>query len=257
MKGCNLPISRNEKFYILYPSYVLAKSHILPFVTSISEYHFPLELVHIDLWRPSPVKSHNGYSYFVSFINEFTKYIWLYLLKTKAEVYQTFLHFKTLVENQLNTKMKVVQSDWGREYRSLSRYLHENEILHRVSCPYTPQQNGTAERKHMHIVEMGLSLLAQSHLPLKHWDDAFVTSVYLINRIPARTIHYKTPLELMYGYPPDYKKLKVFGCLCYPFLRPYNKHKLEFRSVAENFLGYNNQYRGYKVLLPNGKNHSD
>lgn len=58
---------------------------------------------------------------------------------------------------------------------------------------------------------------------------------------------------LEYGHKPDYSKFKVFGCLCYPFLRPYNKHKLEYRSAGGVFLGYSNHHKGYKILLPNGK----
>ncbi|GFQ00342.1 phosphoglucan phosphatase dsp4 amyloplastic [Phtheirospermum japonicum] len=77
----------------------------------------------------------------------------IYLLKTNAEALQAFLHFQTLLENQFSAKVKVVQSDYGGEYRSFSRYLQDKEIVHRVSCSYTSQQNGVAERKHRHVIE--------------------------------------------------------------------------------------------------------
>ncbi|KAL3630661.1 hypothetical protein CASFOL_023645 [Castilleja foliolosa] len=125
--------------------------------------------------------------------------------------------------------------------------------MHRMSCPYTPQQNGCAERKHRHIVEMGLSLLAQSNMPLKYWQDAFTTATFLINRTPAKGIEFLSPIEKLTKQKPNYSDLKVFGCLCYPHMRPYNKHKLEFRSIAGVFLGYDTQYKGYKVLLSSGK----
>ena len=85
-----------------------------------------------------------------------------YFLKSKAEVKQVFISFKSLVDNQFNVKIKMLQSDWGGEYQGLTSYLRDCGIHHRVSCPYTPQQNGLVERKHRHIVEMGLALLAQA-----------------------------------------------------------------------------------------------
>jgi histone deacetylase 1/2 len=97
-----------------------------------------------------------------------------------------------------------------------------------VSCPHTHQQNGVAERKHRHIVETGLTLLAHDSVPFCYWSDAFTTACFLINRLPTRLLHMKTPLELLLHETPDYTFLKVFGCVCWPHTRPYNNHKLEF-----------------------------
>lgn len=77
------------------------------------------------------------------------------------------------------------------------------------------------------------------------WEDAFVTSAYLINRLPLLPLNGKTPLELMFGTTPDYKALKCFGCLCYPYLRAYNSHKLENRSLPCIFIGYGSVQKGY------------
>lgn len=100
---------------------------------------------------------------------------------------------------------------------------------------------------------MGLSLIFKSGLPMKFWDDAFSTSVYLINRLPNKVIHYTSPLEKLFQQKPDYSSLKTFGCLCYPFVRPYNKHKLQPRSASGTFIGYSLHHKGYRVLLPSGK----
>ena len=99
-----------------------------------------------------------------------------------------------------------------------------------MSCTHTHQQNGTVERKHRHIVETGLTLLAHASAPLCYWNDAFATACFLINRLPSRTIEMKTPLERLLNETPDYTFFKVFGCACWPHLRPYNSHKLDFRS---------------------------
>jgi hypothetical protein len=117
-----------------------------------------------------------------------------------------------------------------------------------VSCPHAHQQNGATERKHRHIVEVGLSLLAQSSVPLKYWDQAFLSAVYLINRTPSRVIEYQTPLERLFEMEADYTSLRVFGCACWLNLRPYNAHKLSFRSKQCAFLGYSNLHKGFKCL---------
>ncbi|CAA0829640.1 Unknown protein, partial [Striga hermonthica] len=250
LRLCNLNYESDGENNIC-GSCIMAKSHCLPFDHSQHKSFYPLEFIHSDVWGPCHVKSLNGYAYYVSFIDDYSRFIWIYLLKAKSDVHSAFVNFKALVENQLGKKIKSFQSDGGGEYQALSKLFQENGIMHRVSCAYTPQQNGLAERKHRDIVNMGLSLLAQSHLPLCYWGDAFITSTYLLNRIPTRPLNFKIPLDILYGVKPDYKRLKVFGCLCYPHLRPYNKHKMDYRSCAGVFLGYSNQYKGYKVLLPN------
>jgi hypothetical protein len=105
-----------------------------------------------------------------------------------------------------------------------------------------------AERKLRHIVEIGLTLLARSHLSNRYWVDAFLIAVYVINRLPTPILNHQTPYSKLYHRDPDYQKLKVFGCLSYPLLRPYGLHKLEYRSKPCIFLGYN--YAGYKCLDP-------
>ena len=119
-----------------------------------------------------------------------------------------------------------------------------------IFLAHTHQQNGSAERKHRHIVETGLALLAHSSMPLKFWDEAFSTAVHLINRMPTRVIDNATPLERLLGNKakPNYDLLKTFGCACWPLLRPYNARKLTFRSKECVFIGYSNHHKGYKCL---------
>jgi hypothetical protein len=182
------------------------------------------------------------------FIDDFSRYTWIYPLYQKSEVFDTFVKFKLLVENQFSTKIKQFQSDGGGEYTSVhfQSFLTKNGILHRKSCPYTSPQNGLAERKLKHILETGLTFLAHSHLSNRYWVDAFLTAVYIINRLPTPTLQYKSPYLKLYKHESDYQNLKVFGCLCYHLLRPYASHKLEYRSKPCIFLGY--QFAGYKCL---------
>ena len=83
---------------------------------------------------------------------------------------------------------------------------------------------------------MGLAILANACMPLKFWDEAFITAVFLINRTPSKVIYFATPFERLYNQQPDYSSLRVFGCACWPNLRPYNSRKLEFRSKRVSFL---------------------
>jgi hypothetical protein len=117
-----------------------------------------------------------------------------------------------------------------------------------VSFPHAHQQNGSAERKHRHIVEVGLSLLAHASMPLKFWDEAFLTATFLINLLPSKVIHNETPVERLLKVKPNYESLRIFGCACWPNLRPYNKSKLAYRSTQCVFLGYSPLHKGVKCL---------
>lgn len=83
--------------------------------------------------------------------------------------------------------------------KGLAPFFTKIGISHHVSCPHAHQQNGAAERKHRHIVEVGLALLSCASMPLKFWDEAFLTATYLINRLPSAVINFTTPLERLFG----------------------------------------------------------
>ena len=184
----------------------------------------------------------------MSFIDDYSKFTWIYLLKHKSDVFQCFNDFQNLVERLFNRKIVAMQTDWGGEYEKLNSFFQRVGITHLVSCPHAHQQNGVAERKHRHIVEVGLSLLSHASMPLKFWDEAFLATTYLINRTPSKVIDFQTPLERLFHEKPDYSMLKVYGCACWPNLRPYNSRKLAFRSKRCAFLGYSNLHKGFKCL---------
>lgn len=138
------------------------------------------------------------------------KFCWkLYPLQRKSDVHNIFVQFKKMIELQLNTKIKQVQTDQGGEFRSLTEFFKNCGIIHRIICPHTHHQNGSIERKHRHICETGLALMAQSKLLLNFWEDAFSTTVYLINRLPSLNQNQITPLQLLFGKTPNYSFLSV------------------------------------------------
>ncbi|CAJ2673651.1 unnamed protein product [Trifolium pratense] len=217
-------------------------------------YTKPFELVHTDLWGPAHTVSHCGYSYYIAFVDACTKYTWLYFLKRKSDALSAFTQFNALVSTQFQTKIKSLQSDWGGEYRSISTLLTSLGINHRVTCPHTSHQNGTVERRHRSIVEIGLTLLSHANMPLNFWDHSFTTAVFLLNRLPTASLHHFTsPYHALYNKIPDYSSIKGFGCTCFPHLRPYNSHKLDFRSTKCVYLGPSPHHKGYKCLSPDGR----
>jgi hypothetical protein len=141
-----------------------------------------------------------------------------------------------------------MQTDWGGEYEKLNGFFQKVGITHHVSCPHAHQKNGSAERKHRHIVEVGLVLLANASMPLKFWDEDFLTTTFLINLLPSKVLDFDTPTERLLNITPNYDALRTFGCACWPNLRPYNKRKLAFRSKRCVFLGYSPLHKGVKCL---------
>lgn len=109
-----------------------------------------------------------------------------------------FIHFENFVETEYNAKIRKFQSDGGTEFKALTQFFSDySGIHHQISCPYTPEQNDPAERKHRDIVEKGLAILTHSAVPTTHWDDAFVAVVHLINRTPSKQHHSKSPFEIL------------------------------------------------------------
>ena len=129
------------------------------------------------------------------FIDDYSRFTWIYPLKKKSGFLDCFLKFQKLVENQLDRKIKIFQCDGGGEFSSNDFLAHLNACgieLH-VSCPGTPEQNGTAKRKHRHIVEAALTMMFHANIPLFLWTEIFLTVVYLINRLPLSTLSNESP----------------------------------------------------------------
>nr|XP_016464848.1 PREDICTED: uncharacterized protein LOC107787745 [Nicotiana tabacum] len=230
-------------------SSICSKHSALPFSLSTSTTSYILELVHSDVWK-SPVPSVSGYHYYVLYIDDFTRYTWIYPLRHKSDAISCFTHFKLLVENQFGGSIKTFRSDGEGEYQSSSfiSFLRSHNIHHQLSCAHTPQQNGVAERKHCHITNVARTILFHAHAPLSLWVEAFLTAVHLINRLPSSSLAKLSLYENLFGVPPDYTILKPFGCLCYPNLRPYHSHKLDSSSSPCIFLGYNSSHKEYRCL---------
>ena len=242
----------NNSFYVsestVCSSCQLGKNHRLHAPSSASKSVAPLDIIFSDVWGPAPVTSREGYRYYVLFEDNYSRFSWIFPMKQKSEVTSIFLQFKKLVENLTERKIKIFQSDWGGEYRPLKTILANFGISFQHPCSHTHNQNGKIERKHRHITETALSLLAQSSMPFQYWWDACATTTFLINRLPTKVLNFVSPMQKLFNTHFDYSILRCFGCECYPFLRFYNTRKFSFHLEKSIFLGYSSSHKGYKCM---------
>ena len=116
-----------------------AKSHKLSFNVSVSRASHPFALLHADLWGPTSIPSTTGARYFILFVDDFSRYSWIYPLHSKDQALSVFIKFKSLVENQFNSRIQCLRSDNGGEFKGFSSYLATHGIKSQFSCPYTPE----------------------------------------------------------------------------------------------------------------------
>lgn len=138
-----------------------------------------------------------------------------------SQVKGIFIQFKPLVENRFNTEIQNLYSDNGGEFIALRSYLSSHDISHLTASPHTPEHHGLSKRKHHHIVETGLALLSTSNMPLTLWPQAFSTAVFLNNHLTPPVLSNEPPFQKLsrpHRTTPNYV---LFGCLYYPWLRPY------------------------------------
>nr|XP_028954377.1 uncharacterized protein LOC114823160 [Malus domestica] len=166
--------------------------------------YVPFELVHSNVWGPSPVVLPSGIKWFVTFVDDCTRMTWLYVLKNKSDVGLVFRSFSQMIQTQYSSVIKVLRFDNGGEYIAceLSEFLRDRGILYETTCPYTPQQNGVAERKNCHILETTRALLLGASVPKMFWPEAVTYVVYVINRMPSRVLNFQTPLQVLTQYAP-------------------------------------------------------
>ncbi|KAK9074195.1 hypothetical protein SSX86_006792 [Deinandra increscens subsp. villosa] len=225
-----------------------AKQHRNPFPLSDHVSKQLGELVHLDVWGPYRVSSTEGFKYFLTIVDDYSRAVWIYLLKGKEEVFENIETFVYFLENQFKKSVKILRSDNGTEFtnNNMKVFCKKMGINHQTSCAYTPQQNGVVERKHRHLLNVSRALMFQSGVPLRMWTECVLTASYLINRTPSSVLNGRSPYELVYGFKPSLNHLRVFGCLCFSTVL---NEKDKFSSHADKciLLGYSNQKKGYKL----------
>lgn len=211
-----------------------------------------LGLIHSDLCGPMSISSFSGAKYLLTFIDDYTRMTFGYFIKTKDEVLPVFKRFKSLVEQQTDLKIKRLRSDNGREYvnNQFQTFIKNHGIEHQTTVPYTPQQNGVAERANRTIMEAARCMLQDAGLEKRYWAEAVNTAIFIKNKSPSKAVRNSTPEEKWTGKRVDLSNLRVFGCIAYAFIPNERRKKLDAKSRKYIFVGYCNESKGYRLVDP-------
>lgn len=212
-----------------------------------------LEIVHSDVCGPIRTPTHAKNRYFVTFIDDYSRYGRVYFLKNKSEVLDKFKEYKQEMEKFTGNKIKHLQTDNGTEYVNgkFQAYLKEHGIARRLSAPYTPHQNGIAERKNRTLVEKARAMLIDAKAPMHLWAEAVNTANYLANRSVNSAIENKTPFEKWVLRKPCLNHLHPFGSKAFILKKGPRGHKFAPKAIPGMFVGYSDTSKAYRVYVPN------
>ena len=217
----------------------------------------PFQLIHCDVWGPSPTTDILGNRYFLVCTDDCSRFSWLFLLKTKSEVARCIKNLCALIKRQFGKSVKGFRTDNAKDFlnNDLSEFFASEGLKHETSCPYTPQQNGLAERKIGDVVDKGRTLLIQANVPINLWGFAIMTAAHLINRLPSQTLDFQSPIGVLTSFFPGVSlktglPFKTFGCTAYVYNPMHKKNKWSTKALKCIFLGYSNTQKGYKVYHP-------
>lgn len=244
--------SDKKKLPVICTTCLKGKQSRLPFNHTGSRASELLEVIHSDLCGPMEIPSLGGMKYFLTFVDDYSRSVYVYFLKDKLTVLNAFKDFHKKTENECNKKIKIVRTDGGLEYcnKDFDSYLSQHGIKHQTSTPYSPQQNGLAERMNRTLLERAKCMLSDADLPKPFWAEATATAAYVINRSPTAAINRKTPYELWTGNRPDLSNLRIFGSEVMMQVPKEKRKKWDPKSKKMIFVGYCDNTKGYRLAEP-------
>ncbi|GJT09263.1 putative ribonuclease H-like domain-containing protein [Tanacetum coccineum] len=215
-------------------------------VSSISH---SLQLLHMDLFGPTSVRSLNHKTYCLVITDDFSRFSWVFFLRTKDETSAILKDFIRQIENQLNQKVKTIRCDNGTEFKNkdVIEFCGSKGIKREYSNARTPQQNGVAERKNRTLIEAARTMLADSFLPNTFWAEAVSTACYVLNRVLVTKPHNKTPYELLTGKIPIISYIRPFGCHVTILNTIDHLGKFAGKSDEGFLVGYSLQSKAFRV----------
>lgn len=210
-----------------------------------------LDIVHSDVCGPMPKVTPGGCRYYVTMIDDHSRFTFVYFLKRKSEVEEKIRGFVRMVETQVGRKPRAIRSDQGGEYSSktLRQFYVDEGIQPQYTAAYSPQQNGISERKNRSLCEMARCMLLEAGLDQKYWAEAVNTACYLQNRLPTAAVE-RTPYEIWHGRMPDFSHLRLFGCSAYVMVPPVQRKKMDPKADKMIFVGYSDDHKAYRMLDP-------
>nr|GEV27307.1 hypothetical protein [Tanacetum cinerariifolium] len=180
----------------------------------VSSVSHPLQMLHMDIFRPTFVKSLNKKSYCLVVLDDYSWFSWVFFLATKDETSTILKTFITGIENQINHKVKIIRSDNRTEFKNhdLNQFYRMKGVKREFSVARTPQQNGVAERKNRTLIKAARTMLGDSLLPIPFWAEAVNTACYVQNRVLVTKPHNKTPYALLLDRTHSIRFMRPFGC---------------------------------------------
>jgi transposase InsO family protein len=211
-----------------------------------------LGIVHSDLCGPMQTPSLGAARYFITFTDDKSRHTTAYFLKTKDQSLEKFKEYKAWAENFTGKKIKILRTDNGGEFisKKFNTFCRINGIQQQTTAPYSPQQNGVAERLNRTVVEHARCMLKHKSMKNHFWAEAVSTAVYLKNRSPTKALDNKTPQEVWSGQRPSISHLKIFGCIAYMHIPKEKRSKLDSKSQQCIFLGYLEGSKAYRLYDP-------
>ena len=193
-----------------------------------------------------------GNKYFFTIMDDYSRYGWVFCVKSKTDIFPTFLKWYNTIKNIFNKNIKYIKSDRGTEFYNyqFDDFCTKNGIIQLSSIPKNPQQNGKAERFQQTLIHASRALLRDARLNYRFWEDAIKTANYIHNRLPHRGINNKIPYEILYENEikkVDYNKLKVFGCQVFFYALKQYRKKFENSTHPGIFIGYDINPTAFRI----------
>ncbi|GKC61035.1 putative ribonuclease H-like domain-containing protein [Tanacetum coccineum] len=210
----------------------------------------PLQMLHMDLFGPTFVKSLIKKVYCLVVTDDYSRFSWVFFLATKDETSEYLKTFITCIENLIDLKVKVIRCDNGTEFKNkvMNQFCEMKGIKREFSVARTPQQNGVAERKNRTLIEAARTMLADSKLPTTFWAEAVNTACYVQNRVLVIKPHNKTPYELFLGRKPALSFMRPFGCPVTILNTLDHLGKFDGKADEGFFVGYSTNSKAYRVF---------
>jgi len=250
-----MTITSDEKPDPVCEPCLAGKMHSHPFPSTHHRALKPLELVHSDLHGPLPVRTHEGYRYWITFIDDATSYRAAMMLKRKSDAFDAFRTFKAYAENQLNARIKSLQDEKGGEYMSNAfiKFTTDCGIVRRHTTRNRPRQNGVAERANRTMSDDITAMLTEAQLPASFWGKGLAAQIHVWNQLPTSSLAGMTPHEAWFKQKPDISHFRVWGCQAYVFIQKDKRKSLQPHMESCIFVGYPAGYKGWKFYNPRTK----
>ena len=230
---------------------VLGKMHALPFPRRTSPPSTaPLQLVHTDLCGPFRVATPAGHRYFITFIDDYSKYTVVRLLRRKSHASQAVKDFHEEYTKALGLPLKVMRSDNGGEYVNddLQNWLKDRGVAVQLTTPHTPEQNGTAERTNRTLVEMFRTMMIDAGASMGYWGECALYTAWIRNRVFGSSCpEGKTPFEGFFDKRPSLEQAHPWGCLAFAHVPDATRHKLQPKAIRCIFIGVSDTSKAWRL----------